>query len=98
DGRLLALGLFDQRLGKAARSIGSGYQGFQLGQADAGAPRRDFLGLTGENLFQYRRHAHPSFSCLNTAVKAPSSSSFSRASPVCSASCANATPSFSEEA
>ncbi|MNH24541.1 hypothetical protein D3C79_844810 [compost metagenome] len=86
DCRLLAPGLLDQGLGKAARSIGDCRHTLELRQADPCAALGDFLNLTGENLFQNRRHTHPSFSCLNTAVKAPSSSSFSRARPVCNAS------------
>ena len=53
-----------------------------------------FFGLAGQDLFQNGWHTHPSFSILNTAVNAPSSSSFSRARPVCSASWAKATPSL----
>ena len=93
-GRLLELGLGDQGIGKAAWRLGAFRLRFQLGQAHTGAALGHFFSLAGQDLFQNGWHTHPSFSILNTAVNAPSSSSFSRARPVCSASWAKATPSL----
>lgn len=92
-GRLLARGLLEQRTSEATRCIGGAGGRFEFSEADLSATGRDFLELTGDDLLQYGWHAHPSFSCLNTAVKDTSSSSFSRARPVCRASCASCIPS-----
>ena len=93
-GWLLELGLGDQGIGETARRTSAFRLCFQLGQTHTGAALGNFFGLAGQDFFQNGRHTHPSFSILNTAVNAPSSSSFSRASPVCSASWANSTPSL----
>ena len=87
-----------ERLGEVervppGRRVGGAGGCFEFGEADLGAARGNLLELTGDDLLQYGWHAHPSFSCLNTAVKDTSSSSFSRASPVCRASCASWIPS-----
>ena len=93
--RLLEFGLGQQSFGKTAYRICLSRQTFKLRQAHACAALGDFLNFTRQNFFQNGRHTHASFSCLKIAVKAPSSSSFSRARPVCNASWAKATPSLS---
>src|SRR5690606_36857946 len=91
--RLLLADLFLQSTGEAAHRIGCSSQTLQFGQANPCPPFGNFLGLSRNNLLEDRGHAHRWFSCLKIEVKDTSSSSRSRARPVCSTSWATLTPS-----